>query len=208
MAGVESEVREVAVANPSRDKGTRAERWTATALQRLMYPNADRGPLRGKFDKGDIMNTPGVCFEVKDAKTWVVPKWMRETEAERVNAKADFGILVIKMPRVGYPNAHRWLTVMDFAAALQLQVLADWRGTRKLLGAQLGAVGIQSKGVETLLKMEKEFHGPQALQLHVRQRVSEYCDGSGFWTIMRLGARCDMLLDAGYGQRAIMDGTV
>lgn len=208
MAGVQLEVREVAVANPSKGKGTAAERATATALQRLMFPDADRRTQGGRYDKGDLLGTPGICFEVKDAKVWKVPEWMRQTEVERRNAKADFGILVIKMPRVGYPNAHNWLTVMDSSDALRLRTMAGWQGTRKLLGHMLGAVGVQTKGVQELLKLEREFHGPQALHLLVKQRVSEHCDGSGFWHIMRLGARCNMLLDAGYGRRAIMDETI
>lgn len=209
------------MANPSKGKGTKAERALATVLARLIFPDADRRTLGGRFDKGDILGTPGVCFEAKDAKVWKVPEWMRQTEAERVNAKADFGILVIKMPKVGYPNADRWLTVMDDDAAWELSLKAKWSrevGTGRPWGfgskravyrfdAVDKALSVQTTGVERLILRERHC-APTPVIVQLKQRVSEHCDGKGFWNLMRLDARCDMLLDAGYGRRAIIDETV
>lgn len=194
------------MANPSKDKGTKAERALATVLVRLGFPDADRRTLGGRFDKGDILGTPGVCFEAKDAKLWKVPEWMRQTEAERVNAGADFGILVIKMPKVGYPNADKWLTVMDDDAALEL-----WDRVLPAKGLRVDAVdkalSVQTAGVERLILRERHC-APTPVMVRLQQRKSDYCDGKGRWNLMRLDARCDMLLDAGYGRRAIMDETV
>lgn len=85
----------------SKQKGTAAETAVVNALQRLGWPHVERRALQGAVDKGDIAGIPGVCFEVKDAKTWQVSGWLQETLEERTNAKATHGILVIKLPGGG-----------------------------------------------------------------------------------------------------------
>lgn len=98
--------------NPPRKKGTAAETAVVNWLRANGFGGADRQPLRGR-DQGDITACPGVIIEVKDHKRVaggippaVLTEWMRQTEAERCNADADLGILVVK--RSGTADPGRW----------------------------------------------------------------------------------------------------
>lgn len=100
------------MANPPRQKGTAAETAIVRWARVNGYPHADRQPLRGK-DQGDITLCPGVIVE---AKSYRLPtgnptpgqltEWMRQTEVERENARADIGVLIVKRP--GTTDVARW----------------------------------------------------------------------------------------------------
>lgn len=101
------------MANPSKNKGTSAETAVVRWARTNGYPHADRQPLRGNRDAGDIALCPGVIVEVKNRRlTTGVPtagdltEWMRQTETEREVARADVGILVVK--RNGTTDPGRW----------------------------------------------------------------------------------------------------
>jgi hypothetical protein len=81
--------------NPSKQKGTAFERSIADYLK-TFWPYADRAPLVGNKDRGDISGTPGLVWECKNAKTLRLSEWLKETCLERANAEADHGILVVK----------------------------------------------------------------------------------------------------------------
>jgi hypothetical protein len=97
----------------ARAKGTAAETLVVRYLQSTYWPFAERRALAGGQDKGDITGTPGLAWEVKSAKTLCVPAWLRETEAERVNAKADYATLVIKPTGVGGTRVGEFYALMD-----------------------------------------------------------------------------------------------
>jgi hypothetical protein len=84
------------------------------------FPNAERRALTGQFDQGDVTGTPCLAWEVKNHKTYHFPAWLKETETERINAKADFGILVVKPNGVGLTNAGQWWAVMSVADVVNL----------------------------------------------------------------------------------------
>lgn len=100
-----------------KDIGTSAETAVVRALRRLGFPNAERRALAGTYDLGDITGTPGVVWEVKagnaakTASDGQVTKWLEETERERLNAKADHGVLVLQRAGIGAANAHRWWAI-------------------------------------------------------------------------------------------------
>lgn len=100
----------------SKDKGTAFERLVAEYLRRF-WPYADRAPLTGNKDRGDIAGTPGIVWECKNAKTLRISEWLEETETERLNATADIGVLVVK--RRGYGPAQ------DQYAIMRLENLVD-----------------------------------------------------------------------------------
>jgi hypothetical protein len=179
----------------SKAKGTAAEVALVGALQRLGWPHAERRALSGINDKGDTTGHPGLVFECKDAKIWNGAAWMRETEIERLCAKADYGILVIKVPRVGYPNAEKWLTVMDHEAACEVWQAAGKPDRRHV---KMGAVGL-AKGLAQMVERERHC-GPTPVTIQLKRHGAE-----GYWDLMRLDARCKLLVDAGYGGYAIMD---
>lgn len=97
-----------------KDIGTAAETAVVRALRGLGWPHAERRALAGAHDLGDVTGTPGVAWEVKGGKQTrttsdeQIAAWMAEAEVERVNAHADFGVLVLQRHGVGPANAHRW----------------------------------------------------------------------------------------------------
>jgi hypothetical protein len=97
----------------SKDKGTAAERMVVEYLKSNYWPYAERRALSGGLDKGDITGTPGLAWEVKSAKTLCIPQWLRETETERINAKADYATLVIKPAGVGKKKVGAFYALMD-----------------------------------------------------------------------------------------------
>ena len=89
----------------SKAKGTAFETAVVRYLQANGFPYAERAPLAGNKDRGDITGTPGLVWECKNAKTIRLSEWIDETETETVNANADYGILIVKRPRHGNPAA-------------------------------------------------------------------------------------------------------
>lgn len=100
-----------------KDIGTAAETAVVRALRQHGFPHAERRALAGAYDLGDITGTPGIVWEVKGgnaAKTasdGQVEKWLDETECERRNAGATYGVLVLQRAGIGAANAHRWWAV-------------------------------------------------------------------------------------------------
>lgn len=88
----------------SKAKGTAAEREVVRYLQQW-WPAAERRALSGNKDKGDVAGIPGVVVEVKAAQASQIPKWQRETLAEKANAGAESCMLVVKRP---YKAVSRW----------------------------------------------------------------------------------------------------
>lgn len=100
----------------SGDIGTKTETAVVKFLKLNGWGNAERRRLKGSGDWGDIISTPALVWEVKGGHAaWdaigqdaTMADWRAETEAERRNAGADIGILV--MQRKGFPlsKAGRW----------------------------------------------------------------------------------------------------
>lgn len=71
------------------------------------FPWADRIPLSGALDRGDVSLCPGLIVECKAGKAaehasdGQIVKWLEETERERVNANAAIALLVTKRKGVG-----------------------------------------------------------------------------------------------------------
>lgn len=97
-----------------RDIGTVAESAVVTYLRPHGWPYAERRALAGAWDLGDITGTPGIVWEVKGGRTaetasdGLISDWLEETERERANAKAFYGILVTKRAGYGPARAASW----------------------------------------------------------------------------------------------------
>ena len=99
--------------NRSKAKGTTTESLVVGYLRKNGWPYAERRALSGNTDKGDVAGMPALAVEVKYGNgTLKVGPWLKETEAERRNANADHGILVIKPPRLGSRNVGLFYAVM------------------------------------------------------------------------------------------------
>lgn len=112
--------------NPSKAKGTAAETAIVKYAQGLGFPFAERIPLHGNHDHGDIRLAPGLILEVKAGKSaqtaslGQVCRWMSEAMTEARNAHADaYGLIVqrqgIGLSRVGWWEA--WLPDVNLPAA-------------------------------------------------------------------------------------------
>ena len=109
------------MSNPGKQKGTSAESAFVKDPKVLEhFPHIERRTLSGKYDQGDISGAVGLCFEIKNHKSYKFPEWLRETATEKINAKADFGILVVKPNGVGLSNVGEWFFVMKVSDGLDL----------------------------------------------------------------------------------------
>jgi hypothetical protein len=98
--------------NKSKQIGTRGE----TAVVRVFhdaggFPHAERRPLHGSNDYGDILVCPGVIVEVKwghhakQASLADIDKWWGETVRETKNSNAVIGLLVVQRNGIGAERA-------------------------------------------------------------------------------------------------------
>lgn len=109
--------------NPSKHKGTAGETAVVRYFRTAGFPMADRQPLRGTRDGGDIDLCPGIVLEVKVRRlptgfptAGELATWMAQSAAEKANAGAVFCPLVVKRP--GTTDVGRWfafLTAYEFA---------------------------------------------------------------------------------------------
>ena len=114
------------MANTSKSKGTAAESALVRYMRANGYPGADRQPLRGNRDAGDILLCPGIVIEVKAHKSAgtgqpghaQLAEWMAQAEAERVNAGAALCPLVVK--RAGTADPGRWWAYLPAWACAEL----------------------------------------------------------------------------------------
>jgi hypothetical protein len=87
-------------------------------LQLNGWPHAERRALHGSADQGDITGTPFIVWEVKAGKQAHNPgpnllaKWLAQTEQERINARADVGILVMARRGYGATRIGHWWAVI------------------------------------------------------------------------------------------------
>ena len=101
----------------AKQKGTAAETAVVRWLNSNGFPTAERRALTGQLDQGDVTGIPGVVVEVKNHKSYKIPEWLKETLAEKENAKADIGLLVIKPNGVGDTRVGEWWVVLTLSEA-------------------------------------------------------------------------------------------
>ena len=104
----------------SRAKGTFAETAVVKFLRAHGFPGAERRALAGSNDLGDIFTGPGLVWEVKNVRTYAIPAWLQETAVEKLNAGADYGVLVIKPNGVGVDHVGQWWAVLPLWQATSL----------------------------------------------------------------------------------------
>ena len=91
--------------NRSMAKGTKAETAVADVLEHY-YPLATRLAKHGTRDVGDIGGIdPRLVLEVKAQAVYDLPGWLREADAERVNAGADLAAVWFKLKGTTDPMA-------------------------------------------------------------------------------------------------------
>lgn len=104
----------------SRKKGTAAESVVVEHIRAAGWPHAERRAANGTTDRGDIAGIPGVVLEVKSGARLELPAWLKETEVERVNDGAAYGLLIVKPKGVGTTRVGDWPVVLPLSAAVRL----------------------------------------------------------------------------------------
>lgn len=111
--------------NPAKSRGTRFESLVCSYLNgKLGYSHpADwrlikRAAQTGAKDVGDAHAFP-VVLEMKDVKSPAVPTWLRQADAEAVNAGFPYGVVVHKVRGKGpalarvHISDETWTRVLD-----------------------------------------------------------------------------------------------
>jgi hypothetical protein len=96
------------VTNPSKVKGSLAERQMVAWLVENGFPLAHRSRAGWSNDIGDVLGC-GQVIEVKNAKTARWGEWLAELDVEKVNAGMSQGVLVVRRSRITDPGD--WLAV-------------------------------------------------------------------------------------------------
>ena len=94
----------------SKQKGTFAETAVRKYLERW-FPGVKRAALTGNLDEGDITGVPRTAIEIKNCGVYNIPAWLKELDAETVNARAEFGVLIVKPRGVGEQNVGEWWAI-------------------------------------------------------------------------------------------------
>lgn len=186
----------------ARAKGTAAETAVVRLLKATHWPYAERRALSGGQDKGDTTGHPGFILEVKAAKNHTIPAWLRETEIERVNDNAEFGILVIKPQKVGVVNTRLWTTVMTQGEAERLwrQAGSPPRAEQEHSGQRFHIRPWLAASNARRELLSHDFGWSTARPRGVK-------DWADFHNYMYLDQRLELLHLAGYGDRRQEHGT-
>jgi hypothetical protein len=124
------------MANPSKARGTRWESAIRDYLNGVLgysHPTdwrlVKRQAQEGAKDVGDLHAWPFI-LEAKDVKSPAVPTWLRQAEAEAVNAGFPYGVVIHKVRGKGPALARvhiteaTWLRMVDSVDAFADEELA------------------------------------------------------------------------------------
>ena len=100
-------------------KGTRWESAVVAFLREHGFPWADRVPLSGSKDRGDVTVGPGSpVHETKNQARHSLSEWLDEANEEAANARAPFG--VVWFNRRGKSSPGDGFVLMDGHAYVKL----------------------------------------------------------------------------------------
>jgi Holliday junction resolvase len=102
------------VVNPSKARGTAWERRLADYLRDHGFPYADRLPLRGSKDVGDIGGVPGFVIECKSHKQIDLATWVDEAVVEKLNARSRFAAVIFPRRSCKTERAYVVMELRDF----------------------------------------------------------------------------------------------
>lgn len=110
----------------SKAKGYAAEKPVADFLAANGWPSAERRQAGSAQDRGDVLGTPGVAWEVRNRRTVELPKGLRDAEQVRGNSGADVGVLVVKPVGVGDTRIAEWAAVLPLGELCRLLRMAGF----------------------------------------------------------------------------------
>tara|TARA_B100000959_G_C14813667_1_gene554889 strand:+ start:502 stop:888 length:387 start_codon:yes stop_codon:yes gene_type:complete len=107
----------------AKQKGTAWETECVRFLTSYIKKKFNRLPLTGAKDIGDIRSEafPEFVFECKNRKDALssLSQIMRETEEERINADAKFGVALVKRRNFGTGGAYAVMELHTFAQLIK-----------------------------------------------------------------------------------------
>lgn len=95
----------------SKQRGTETERMVVKHLQAFGWEDAERRALAGVQDKGDVINVPLFCLEVKGDRANRLPKWKAETRVEQGNARQPYCALIVRVERKPVGQWQFWIPI-------------------------------------------------------------------------------------------------
>lgn len=105
--------------NKPKQIGTAGETGVTRAARRLGFPMADRQPLRGNQDTGDVDLCPGIIVSVKagaaakNASLAQIQSWWVELLGMRDRSNAQIGLLVVARRGYAPARAEHWRCFID-----------------------------------------------------------------------------------------------
>jgi hypothetical protein len=184
--------------------GTAVETAAVNWLKLNGFPQAERLPLAGSLDRGDLRlcREPTVIAECKRAQRGLqlVP-WMRELEVEIGNAGATTGLLIAKQKGVGDKRVGRWVGGMSYDAFVSLY--GNWLDAGKWFDVEsVSPMHVNSRYIPTLGDSgEVPFARVESVRQYSRNRQQV-----GTVYLGPLKQFTMMLVEAGYGQEERRDG--
>ena len=113
--------------NPQKNKGDRAEREACIYLSKATNYEVERRFGAGmEKDKGDLIGIPNTVVQVCDLKdkSDAVLRKPREAEQQRINAKVDHAITMVRFnKRPGCAEGDNWRVVMTIEQYARLTKL-------------------------------------------------------------------------------------
>lgn len=108
----------------SKAKGRSWENEICEWLDPQIRQEPERRRLSGVNDRGDIAGIPKLVIEAKNAREYKLPDWLRQAVTEAVNAKADFGVVWMRL--MGKPRADQGVILMRPEDFLKLLAAAGY----------------------------------------------------------------------------------
>lgn len=115
----------------AKQKGTAAETAVVRYLNQNGFPTAERRALAGINDKGDVTGIPGLTIEIKAAKEYKIPAWLKETAVEGINAGTEFAILIMKPVGKGETSVGDWWVIKPLEQEIKLLRDAGFGNSRE-----------------------------------------------------------------------------
>lgn len=190
-----------------RSKGTMAESAVVAYLRGNGFMHAERRALKGSLDQGDVTGCPGLAIEVKYANGGLrLSAWVAETEVERLNAHADYGILVVKPPGLGAKSTKRWFAVMQVQSFDRLVRQAEQEkgyvagaypvrhdGPTRYTSAVIGPMLAARYAMKELLREQDHVYGLTLMPPGTKEQPHLH------YRVVYLEDMVRILRDAGYG---------
>lgn len=190
--------------NKPKQKGTAGESAVVSFLRLNGWPYAERLALQGGKDRGDVTGCPGLVWEVKAVQEYQFSAWLAETEVERDNAKADYGILVAKPRMVGATRTGQWYALMRQGAWWDL--IREVKLVPGSSDIQVWHQDMSGASISTHIARNLKLalaHQADSGSTHSCVRIAPkgIKDPNMYYVVSTLEQVADLLVRAGYGRR-------